>query len=667
LAVDLNRPATPPSVPQRGSSDPARTTDPYGSPDYPLQDELTLVITAMNSVLSFHAQWVDKIERRYRAYRGIAESRNQSKKVPAWRSKLTTPYILQVVEGMIATMLDSKPAWDVCPKPRPGESMDDTLARQQSAKIATAALQWAMDEDDFRLKQRPFMQQDLITGVTVVKCLWAYECRECNHLQPVEVQVVDDAGLVRDRYMSTEEQSRMTVMRDGPTMVVRDIRDFFWPESAKSIDDAAWLIDRSWHTYDDLLARQEAGYYQHVEELSEARNSQMQYGDTGREQMLQNQNRTRGLIEVLEYWTDERVITVGNRQVVLASVENPLQIKRKPFVICSAMPDAFEMIGISVVEALAQVQEYLWTVQNQRIDALRLLTNVVTLVRSDVDDPDAFEWFPGATWIVEDVGQVEQLKIDPTVASITLEAEALLKGDLQNMMGGLPMASGVNSGAIDQETATGMSIITSIAQKLIQARKQHYMWAWAKVGELFLGMMGQMLREERTIPQIGPDGSQQLLVIHPLDLQGEFEVNVNVLDQSAVRQEKISEAMALYNTALSGMPMHPVNLDPYLELVLEAYGIQDPQVYLQPPKPPPQPPQAGGGPPPPGGPQMGPAGSPQPPAAIQAALSPPGPGGNAAGQTNVPLAASRGLALSPGGFAAGQVQAAQTLGLGTQR
>jgi len=665
LAVDLQRPASPPSVPSRGSSDPARTTDPYGDPNYPAQDELTLVINAINSVESFHTQWVDKIEQRYRAYRGIAE-RRQVKAVAGWRSKLTTPYILQVVEGMIATMLDSKPTWDVCPKPRPGEPVDDILARQQSSKVASAALQWAMDEDDFRLKQRPFMQQDLITGVTVVKCLWAYECRECNHLQPIEIQVVDDAGLVRDRYMSTDEQKRMTVVRDGPTMVIRDIRDFFWPESAKGIEDAAWLIDRSWHTYDDLLDRQEAGYYQHVEELTEARNSQSTYGDTGREQMLQGQDRNMGLIEVLEYWTDERVITVGNRQTVLASVENPLQIKRKPFVVCSAMPDAFEMIGISVVEALAQVQEYLWTVQNQRIDALRLLTNVVTLVRSDVDDPDQFEWFPGATWIVEDTGQVEQLKIDPTVASITLEAEALLKGDLQNMMGGLPMASGVNSGSIDQETATGMSIITSIAQKLIQARKQHYMWAWAKVGELFLGMMGQMLREERAIPQVGPDGQQQLLVVHPLDLQGEFEVNINVLDQSAMRQEKISEAMALYNTALSGMPVHPVNLDPYLELVLEAYGVQDTALYLQPPKPPPAPLPQAGGPPPPGGPQTGPMGTPMAPPAIQAALQPPS-GGNPMGQTNVPLAASHGLALAPGGLAAGQVQAAQTMGLGTQR
>ena len=34
------------------------------------------------------------------------------------------------------------------------------------------------------------------------------------------------------------------------------------------------------------------------------------------------------------------------------------------------MPDAFQMDGISVVEALGQMQSMLWTIQNQRLDAL---------------------------------------------------------------------------------------------------------------------------------------------------------------------------------------------------------------------------------------------------------------------------------------------------------
>src|SRR5215831_3906340 len=452
-----------------------------------------MVLAALDGVESFQTSWVNQVEKRYRAYRGIAEQRQA--KSQAWRSNLTTPYLLQVVEGMLATLLEPEPNWRVEPRPMPGEPLQDILNRGQSGKVASSMLQYAMDEDEFQFKQRPFMQQDLIAGMTVAKVVWAYESKEMNRLVPIEMEVADDFGTVVDRYMSSEEQQQQVCMRDGPSMIVRDVRDFFWPEAAKSVDDAAWIIDRSWETFDQLKAKEAAGLFEGVDDLKESRNvASSEYSE--REKSLWNREHNEGLIEVLEYWTDERVITVGGRSVVLASRDNPLRIKRKPFVLCSAMPDAFQIPGISVVASLSQEKEYLWTLQNQRLDALRLLTNVITIIRSDADDVDSFEFYPGAQWIVEDPGQVDQLKIDPTAAQITLEAEGLMKGDLQNIMGGLAFAGGTEGGLSNaQNTATGMSIVTSIAQRIIQARKQHYMWAYSKIGEMFLGMMGQMLRE----------------------------------------------------------------------------------------------------------------------------------------------------------------------------
>jgi hypothetical protein len=646
---------------QRGSSSPELTTSPLESPDFHFADELAKVIQAVEDCESFHTRWVTKVEKRYRAYRGLAEQRNTD--VPTWRSNLTIPYLLQIIEGMISTMQDPKPTWKVCPRPRPGEPPEMVQGRGQSGKVASSALQWAMDDDDFFLKQRPFMQQDLIAGMTVAKVVWAYEATDMVHLVPTAYEITDDWGVVRDHYVSTEEQTAHTVLRDGPSMIVRDVRDFFWPEGSKSVDQAAYVIDRSWETWESLKEKERTGIYKNVDDLKEARNNQAQKDYTEREQTLWSQERNKDLIEVLEYWEDDQVITVGGRAVVLAGGRpNPLRIKRKPFVACSAMPDAFQMVGMSVVEGLAQIQEYLWTLQNQRIDALRLLVNPITLIRSDVDDADSFEWFPAAQWMVEDPGQVSQLQIDPTVAQITLEAESLLKGDLQNMLGGLPMAGGVQSGSIDQKTATGVSIITSIAQKLIGARKQNYSWAYSKVGELFLGMMGQMLRESRTIAQVGKEGAQELLVVHPLDLQGDFDVKIDVLDESVVKQEKISEAMALVNMVAPIAQIANVNLQPFIERVLDASGIDDTQRFFNKPQAAPQ-----QGPfAPPGG-QNG-QGTPQGMEGVQQQLAPPGAQIGSQGQTNVDAAiqmgGNSGLNLSPDQFARSQVQAAQQLGGG---
>jgi len=644
----------------RGSSAKALTGDPLQSPDFSHPDELSKVISAVERCEDFHRRWVSKVEKRYRAYRGLAEERRAD--VPTWRSNLTIPYLLQIVEGMLATMQDPKPSWKVCPKLRPGEDHGLIQGRTQSGKVASSALQWAMDEDDFFLKQRPFMQQDLIAGMTLAKVVWAYEATDMTHLVPMAYEITDDWGIIRDRYVSTEEQTKHTVLRDGPSMIVRDVRDFFWPEGSKSVDQAAYVIDRSWETWETLKAKEDSGIYQNVDLLKEARNSQAERDYNDREQTLWQQQRNKDLIEVLEYWEDDQVITVGGRAVVLAGGRpNPLRIKRKPFVACSAMPDAFQMIGMSVVEGLAQIQEYLWTLQNQRLDALRLLVNPVTLIRSDVDDPDAFEWYPGAQWMVEDPGQTSQLQIDATPAQITLEAEALLKGDLQNMLGGLPMAGGVNSGSVDQKTATGMSIITSIAQKLIGARKQHYSWAYSRVGELFLGTMGQMLREKRSVAQIGKEGAQEILEIHPLDLQGEFDVKIDVLDESVVKQEKIQEAMALVNMVAPIAQIANVDLQPFVERVLDAAGVEDTQRFFKNPQAGPQ-----QGMFPPGG--QNAQGTPQGMAGAQQQLAPGQAQIGSQGQTNAAAATqmggNNGLTLSPDQFASSQVQAAQQMGGG---
>jgi hypothetical protein len=375
---------------------------------------------------------------------------------------------------------------------------------------------------------------------------------------------------------------------DDARSEVRDVRDFFWPAQAANVEAAEYLIDRTWESFASLKRKEKAGLYKNVDKLKDTGSAGKLGADiTKREQKLRNVDRTQGLVEVLERWTSERVITIGNRSVVLADRPNPFWNGRMPFVVCSAMPDAFQIPGISVVEALAQLQEMLWTLQNQRLDVVRMLANLITVVRSDVDDIEQFEWAPNAVWQVEDTSQVETLKIDPTVANITLQAEALIKGDLQNIMGGLPMASGVDSGTLDQQTATGVSIITTIAQRIIQARKQHYLWAYADLGKHFLLLYQQFVRDDRVVKIVGAPGAQAYRVVSPLEVQGDFDIQIDVTSDSLMRQERRAEAQSLLQIAaqtaqvfaVSGVPL---NLKAFMEKTLDAYDIPDKERYFLP-------------------------------------------------------------------------------------
>src|SRR4029077_19797528 len=141
-------------------------------------------------------------------------------------------------------------------------------------------------------------------------------------------------------------------------------------------------------------------------------------------------------------------------------------------------------------------------------------------------------------------------------------------------MGGLPMASGADSSTIDQTTATGVSIITTIAQRIIQARKQHYLWAYAHLGKDFLLLYQQFLRDDRIIKVLGAQGSEAYKTISPLEIQGDFDVMIDVTSDSLMRQERRAEAQSLMQISAQIAPVMaqsgaPLNLRPFMEKVLD--------------------------------------------------------------------------------------------------
>jgi hypothetical protein len=564
--------------------------------DHSLQaDAVRLVVKAVEDCENqYHDAFVERVERRYNAYRALSQqTADRVEEGEDWHSDVTTPYVLHTCEGMLATMLEPKPRFDVKPRPLPEEMMDSLSARAKVSNVLEDTLAYALERDEFALKQRPFMQQDLIAGMSVIKDYWQTEKRKVTQLRRDEVAIYDAYGGEVDRIDSYEESEseEEVLVRDDATAEVWDVRDFFWPAQAQSVEKAEYLVCRSWVTHAYLKRMESLGYYKNVDDLEKAGNNASWKRLSEREQKLRGVDRTKNLVELLEYWTPERKICVGNRTIELDDGPNPFWNGRMPFIVCSSMPDAFQIPGISVVEALAQLQEMLWTLQNQRLDVLRLLANLITLIRSDVDDPDAFEWAPNAQWFVEDPAQVTTLPIDSTAATITLQAEALLKGDLQNIMGGLPYAGGADSQTIDQQTATGVSIITSIAQRIIQARKQHYLWAYAKLGKHFLQLYQQFLRDDRIVQITGQGGKAVWETISPLDIQGDFDVTIDVTSDSLLRQERRAEAQALVQILASVQPVAQMaganlNLRAPIEALLEAYDVGDKGAYFMPAAPP---------------------------------------------------------------------------------
>jgi hypothetical protein len=555
----------------------------------PLRDKEAIgeVNELIDEAKRWHNGFSKRVERRYESWRGMLPENIEPS---GWRSNQHPPYLINIVEGMLASLEEENPQWTVSPRAIPGMTMEEALATSFNAELSSYLLTHQMRVDGFGQKTGPLAHQDLIAGLTVGKVFWLKQDVVRKYLDETPQLIYDETGGTIDIANQLDQYEEVVTIRDDPTLEVRDVRDWMWPESATSLSSAPWVIDRTLVTYDTLRRMEELGVYQNVKYVREPRYDE-QGSRTGaesrREMRLNSADRTRGLVEIVELWTDKKVVTVANREVLLRNAHNPFAHGRKPFVVCSAIPDLFRIPGISVIEGLAAMQEMLWSLVNMRLDATRIASNVITLVRGDVDDPEQYEFAPEAQWIVPDPNAVRTLDLTAVAAAAqsTLQSEGLLRGDIQNVMGGLPFTGGSQSQTLPTDTATGVSIITNIAQAILARRKAQYQRMFGEVGQMFLELDQQFLREDRLVEILGEGNARRYLQVGWQDVQGIFDVELQMQGESLMRQEKRAENQSLLTTAMQSAAImaqsgDPLNLRRFWEKLLDSYGVVDKTTFF---------------------------------------------------------------------------------------
>lgn len=548
-----------------------------------------------------HQVFCQKADTRYKAYRAILERRMDAAQ---WNSKNHPPYVFQIIETMTSGLLDANPKWRLRALPRMA-SMESIEMYRQGIKANELLLDYQLGCDHFVEKQRPFALQALITGLTVGKTYWRYAEGVQHSQQTITKPLYDDAGNLIGTTDTLGHVAVTSVVADDPTFEVVDVRDFIWHEAAVSLERADRVTHRLWFTAAELKRMVAAKRFNKVtsEQAIDELPASSDYGQASREQELFQTNRTKDMIEVLEMWIEngKRRVTIANRNLLLDDRPNPFWHGQFPFVCTSATPDMFRIPGISDVELINEIQEMMWTLQNQRLDAVQLLNNPVWLIRSDFDDPDSLDFFPGARNIVDDPSQV-QLWTPPVLENRSIEHESMLKEDLQSIPGASPALLGqlMNSAT----TATEASLSSTLAMRRLSNKKNQLALGYARFGEQWIMLNQQFVTEDRVIPVIGERGEMAFHAISPLILQGNYSIQVEQLDQSQIRSERTAEAAARLQIALSAAPVlaalsqggaaKMLNMDAFVVDYLESFDINDTDRYFTDAKPP-APPTPGGG------------------------------------------------------------------------
>jgi hypothetical protein len=251
------------------------------------------------------------------------------------------------------------------------------------------------------------------------------------------------------------------------------------------------------------------------------------------------------------------------------------------------MPQPFSTVGTSEIELIEALQEILWELGNQTLDNVELINNFITIIRSDVEDPDAWEHYPGARWEVDgDVNSAVQTLQPPyQLVAAAQQHMGMLKGDLQTVTSATPFAGGADSQTVDNKTATGASIVMSAAQQRMIFKKYCAQQGFRQEANMRLKNCQQFIDPKKLVHVIGPDGAMTFREISVLDIQGEYSVELEPMGESNMREQRRAESSQWLQMLAQMAPLFaasgtPLNMKEVLAWTAKKWDITDWERFL---------------------------------------------------------------------------------------
>lgn len=307
-------------------------------------------------------------------------------------------------------------------------------------------------------------------------------------------------SVMKLRWQSSENEEKY----DGPMADVLNLFDFYVNPLIPSIEDQRSVIHRSFLAKAQLS--KDMGY-KNIQYLVSDSPMNFDGGDDKDSDSLgqTDLNDVSGLpsgelVEVLEWWSNDRVVTIGNpskNPVLIRDQENPYEHGHKPFVVFRPEPDAApnRFYGAGVGEELLDIQDTVNTTMNQIIDNINLSINSMMKVRrtSNIHAIDLVSR-PGGVIHVDRQDDIEPLSVqDRTGAAQNLQQQLLFYA--QNMTGSTDLARGVGA----SDTATGVAIRDKNIGSRFNLMLRSLEEAISHIGELIAKMDMQFLDKKKTV------------------------------------------------------------------------------------------------------------------------------------------------------------------------
>lgn len=524
-------------------------------------------------------------KRSYNNWRGVLDQ-----SIYPWRSKLFIPWSFTVVETIIPKVFARDPKWRVISRAPSAAASMETLVQDgivqstpDQASVISSLLSYQWDRMGMRLKMYDFIKDSIMYSKGYAKVTWNFQTKDKTIMEP---------KVGKGDKITFTKRTKRDVEYDDPMVEIIDPFSVYVDPDATSLDDAEYLIHRK---NVPLAKLKQNPNYQNVDKIADDETIKGVKTSNYTHDYLDDETRYNGnapqkdghknLVEILEYWEQDRLIVLANRSVVLRDSPNPYNHKKIPFVDLDDYRDPHKYYGQSELSVMDPLQREINAIRNQRRDYDNLALNpVVRMVPGTLRNPNSAVMAPGNVWMVSDLASMDVFAL-PQLQGTASEIEERTAQDIKMSVAIDEIGIGLLPENPQRRSATEVVTAQSQAGKRIAIKIALLEEAVKKIGRLVFALNQQFLDQERIIQIVGERGATEWIQLSPEDIRGDYFVDIETgsmlpKDEIAARQEAIQLLQYVTPIISPVIQNNPGVILPVLRMVLDTFELPGKQEIL---------------------------------------------------------------------------------------
>lgn len=519
------------------------------------QDISAKVNDRFNRARDFRVTTQDEVwKRSYNNWKGVLDS-----SLYPWRSKLFIPWSFTVVETIIPKVFARDPKWRAISR---NPDFDG-----EASRVVQDLLTYQWGRLGMRTKMYDFIKDSLMFGKGFAKVSWNFQTKTKTYMEPM---------VGKDDEITFKETKKSNIEHDDPKVEIIDPYDLYVDPDATCLDEAGYVIHRKTVPLKEI---KDNPNYKNVDKIKSANYADQYMDKLARyNESVPQKDKHKDLVEILEYWEEDRLVVIANRSVVLRDTPNPYHHKKIPFVDLDDYRDPHKFYGQSELSVIDPLQREINAIRNQRRDYDNLALNpVIRMVPGTLRNPNSAVMAPGNVWMVSDLNSMDVFQL-PQLQGTARDIEQQTAQDIKMSVAIDEIGIGLLPDNPQRRSATEVVTAQSMAGKRFAIKIALLEEAVKKIGELVFAMNQQFLDEERMINIVGERGAREWVKLSPEDIRGEYFIDIETgsmlpRDEIAARQEAIQ--LLQYITPIVGpvIQSNPNVVMPILRMVLDTFEL----------------------------------------------------------------------------------------------